>query len=99
MLKRWDFTARLARDRHTDPNRADPILTDLAALRGNAANGGELFDRLAFRCNLGQLPAALRDQLLALTGIDVDTPAADITDDELIELATYLLAHPLFQLR
>ena len=59
----------------------------------------ELFDRLTFRCNLGELPIALRDQLLTIIGATADTPAADIDDGDLVELTTFLLAHPLFLLR
>lgn len=99
LLVGWEFTSRLARDQLTRQDDDSPLTTDLAALRGNAATGGELFDRLTFRCNLGTLPEALRDELLSLIDATVSTPAGDIDDDDLIELTTFLLAHPLFMLR
>lgn len=99
LLLGWEFTSRLARDQLTRQDDDSPLVTDLAALRGNAATGGELFDRLSFRCNLGTLPDALRDELLSLIGATAATPAADIDDDDLIEVTTFLLAHPLFMLR
>ncbi len=80
-----------------------PLLATLLFLLvwagSHAATGGELFDRLSFRCNLGTLPEELRDELLGLIGATAATPAADIDDDDLIELTTFLLAHPLFMLR
>ena len=99
LLLGWEFTSRLARDQFTRPDDDTPLMTDLAALRGNAATGGELFDRLSFRANLGTLPEALRDELLSVIGATAATPADDIDDDDLIELTTFLLAHPLFMLR
>jgi len=99
LLLGWEFTSRLARDQLTRSTDDMPLVTDLTVLRGNATNGAELFDRLSFRCNLGELPESLRDELLSLVGITADTPSADIDDDDLIELTSYLLAHPLFLLR
>lgn len=99
LLLGWEFTSRLARDQLTRQDDDSPLVTDLAALRGNAATGGELFDRLSFRCNLGTLPETLKGELLGVIGATADTPAADIDDDDLIEITTYLLAHPLFLLR
>ena len=99
LLLGWEFTSRLARDELTRPSDDTPLVTDISILRGNAATAGELFDRLTFRCNLGELPTALRDELLTIIGATADTPAADIDDDDLVELATFLLAHPLFLLR
>ncbi len=99
LLLGWEFTSRLARDQLTRPDDDSPLVTDLAALRGNASTAAELFDRLTFRCNIGDLPAELRDGLLALLELGPDTPAGDVDDDSLIELTTFLLAHPLFLLR
>ena len=99
LLLGWEYTSRLARDQLTRQDDDSPLVTDLAALRGNAATGGELFDRLSFRCNLGALPEALRDELLGLINATAATPADDVDDDDLIELTTFLLAHPLFMLR
>ena len=99
LLLGWEFTSRLARDELTRSSDDTPLVTDISTLRGNAATAGELFDRLTFRCNLGDLPIALRDQLLTILEVTADTPAADIDDDDLVELTTFLLAHPLFQLR
>lgn len=99
LLLGWEFTSRLARDQLTRESDDAPLVTDLAALRGNAATGGELFERITFRCNLGTLPDELRDELLDLVGATSETPAADIDDDDLVELTTFLLAHPLFLLR
>lgn len=99
LLLGWEYTSRLARDQLTRPDDDSPLVTDLAALRGNAATAAELFDRLTFRCNIGDLPVELRDGLLALIGLAPTTPAADVDDENLIELTTFLLAHPLFLLR
>jgi uncharacterized protein (DUF1800 family) len=99
LLLGWEFTSRLARNELTRPSDDSPLVTDISTLRGNAATAGELFDRLTFRCNLGDLPVELRDALLSILGATADTPAADIDDDDLVELTTFLLAHPLFLLR
>lgn len=99
LLLGWEYTSLLARDQLTRQDDDSPLVTDLSALRGNAATGGELFDRLSFRCNLGTLPESLRDELLGLVGATAVTPANDIDDDDLIELTSFLLAHPLFMLR
>ncbi len=99
LLNGWHYTSRLARDRLTSPDDASPLVTDISALRGNASNGLELFERIAFRCNLGTLPDDLRTTLLGVVGVTATTPAAEVDDNTLIELTTYLLAHPLFLLR
>ena len=99
MLRRWELSARLARDNMTSSSDADQLLTDLNALRGSAATAGEMYDLMALRFGLGVLPATLRDQQLALVdAVEADT-ASSVDDDELAELASYLLAHPIFQLR
>ncbi len=99
LLISWELTSRMARDRLTRPDDASPLITPLNVLRGGSTNAGELFERLTFRCNLGDLPDGLRDQLLGLVNATADTPIDDVSDDALAELVSFLLAHPLFQLR
>jgi hypothetical protein len=83
----------------TSSSDADQLLTDLNALRGSATTAGEVYDLMALRFGLGVLPPTLRDQQLALVDVVAADAASSIDDDELAELASYLLAHPIFQLR
>ncbi len=99
LLNEWDFTSRLARNIIQNNNRSGSLETDVNLLRGSAQTGRDLFDRVAFQCNLGNLPDALRQSLLSTCGFGDGTPAASVTNDQLTELCTYLLAHPLFLLR
>ncbi len=99
MLRRWELSARLARDNMTSSSDAEQLLTDLNALRGSATTAGELYDEMAMRFGLGVLPANLREQQLALVDAADADAANSIDDDALAELASYLLAHPIFQLR
>ncbi len=92
MLRRWELSARFAHDSHEDT-----IVTDLASLRGTVATAGELYDRMALR--FGTLPTTLRDQQLGLVGAAASDAASSVDDESLAELASYLLAHPVFQLR
>lgn len=99
LVTRWGFTARLANDFHTNPDEPDPILTDVNSLRGSANNVGEIYDLIVARLNIDGIAPALRDSMITLVGATPATPADDLGDDEVRELASYLLAHPLFQLR
>ncbi len=99
LLDRWGFTARLANDFHTNPNEPDPILTDVNSLRSGAATAGEIYDRIVGRLNVVGIAPAIKDTLLDLVGVTAATPAADVEDDSVREIASFLLAHPLFQLR
>ena len=96
MLRRWDGAARVARNNWT----GDASLAyDEAALRGSATTGGELFDRLALRLNIGELDAATRATIIGTAGIEETTPIDDIDNRDFTDLLSYLISHPLFQLR
>ena len=99
LLREWNFTSRLTRNVIQNNNRSGSLETDVSLLRGSAATGQDLFDRIAFQCNLGNLPDALRISLMSTCGFEDGTPAASVSNDQLTELCTYLLAHPLFLLR
>lgn len=92
MINTWAVVNRIA-------NQRNSVVTSPDSIRGTAATAGELFDQLSSRLNLGVLDAGLRAQLLDLSGVSEDTPVADMSDNRVIGLAQFLLAHPLFFLR
>ncbi len=94
LLLRWEYTARLARR-----NFSNDVQVDYSTMRGSTTNAGELIDRLSMRLNLGVLPQDTRLLLLSFNGHDEATPIAQVDDRDLEDLLSYLLAHPLFQLR
>ena len=96
LLTRWEGGARISRN---DWSRDETLRYDQAALRGSASTAGELFDRLSLRLNLGELDASLRSTILNIVGLDETTPIGDVDDRDFTDLLSYLISHPLFQLR
>ena len=92
MINNWAVVNRITEE-------TGGVFTDPANFRGTATTAGELFDQLSNRFNLGVLDAALRQELLDLSGVSPDSPTSDMSDRDVIGLAQFLLAHPLFFLR
>lgn len=99
LLRRWNLTSDIARERHTDSRRDDHMPIDAVGLVGASATAGELFARLANRANLGTLPEATRDQLLNTVGLTAESAIDEVSDNDLRDLLSFLLSHPFFQLR
>ena len=96
MLRRWEGVARVARNDWTvdDSLRYDPV-----DLRGATTTAGEVFDRLALRLNIGEQTSQTRSTLLGIIDLSADTPIDDVDDRDFADLLSFLVAHPMFQLR
>ncbi len=103
LLKRWEYSARLARNNITKVSDPGPIVVDVAPLLPTPlpATAGELLGALASNTCQFDLPAPDADAICAALRIAPTDPASSLAqDDSLVRNALgLLLAHPTFQRR
>jgi uncharacterized protein (DUF1800 family) len=99
LLERWAFTSRLANNFFGNQTDPDVISSDLLALRGSATTVGQLIDELQQRFGLPGLTLAQRAAIVTTLQTSEGASAPSLDVDELGELASFLLAHPQYQVR
>ena len=92
VLDQWNSCAELASNRLNEG-----ITANLEVLRGDAATAGALVTTLAVQFGLGTIPAETQNAVLAAA--QTNAGAADISDEQVQDIASLLFAHPLFQIR
>ncbi len=99
LLERWAFTSRAANNFLSNQNNPGPIRTDLLSLRGNASTVGELVSSFQDRFGITALTAAHQASMLGVLGVNGSDPIDVLTEENLGELASFLMAHPQYQTR
>ena len=99
LLERWAFTARAANNFHSNQNEPGAIVTDLRALVGNATTVDELVESFRGRFGIEVLSDGDRNSMLAALNLNGTDAVDSLQDETLGELASFLMAHPFFQIR